>query len=58
MIGKSGNDLTADNIHQMYGLCMKIEDVRIMEDRNFNLITALKEDAEGDDFDEDARVAE
>ena len=38
--------------------CMKIEDVRVMEDRNFNLITALKEDAEEDDFDEDARAAE
>ena len=57
MIGPKEN-LSNDNVHQMYRMCMMIEDKRLQADREFDMVSALREDKEGDDYDEDARMAE
>lgn len=42
----------------MYTMCMMIEDKRLLDDREFDMVSKLREDKEGDDYDEDARMAE
>ena len=52
------HELNKDNVHQQYTMCLLIEDQRLQKDRDFDLITSLREDAEGDDFDEEKREKE
>ena len=57
MIGTK-DEISNKNVHQMYTMCMMIEDKRLLDDREFDMVSKLREDKEGDDYDEDARMAE
>jgi hypothetical protein len=39
----------------MYTMCMMIEDKRLQVDREFDMVSNLREEKEGDDYDEEAR---
>ena len=57
MLGKK-EKISNKNVHQMYTMCMMIENKRLINDREFDMVSKLRSDKEGDDYDKAARMTE
>lgn len=57
MIGKK-EEISNKNVHQMYTMCMMIENKRLINDREFDMVSKLRSDKEGDDYNVTTRMTE